>query len=168
MTQTILQGLIAIVNSIANEENDLAKLIGAEATKVNVFVNGNPGFNDVIALNKNVEQTLRTIVKKNLVLETKLQDALEALPSGTPDPALLAALGGVLTSIANEENALGDLINAEANKVIFVATKFPTNLNALTGVNNSVEKTLRTIIKKEIVLETKLQDVLDFIKNHSS
>lgn len=164
----VLDGLIAIVNSIAKEENNLAKLISAEATKVNVFVNGNPGFNDVIALNTDVEQTLRTIVKKNMILETKLQDALGALPSGTPAPDLLTALGGVLTSIANEESALGDLINAEANKVIFVATKFPANLTALTGVNNSVEKTLRTIIKKEIVLETKLQDVLDFLKAHQS
>lgn len=66
----------------------------------------------------------------------------------------------LLASIALEEIGLSHLLNAEGEKLqkaIELATCFEDLLNA----NKSVEKMLRTIIKKEMLLQFKLEDVLE-------
>lgn len=66
----------------------------------------------------------------------------------------------LLTSIALEEIGLSHLINAEGEKLqksIELAKCFGDLLNA----NKSVEKMLRTIIKKEMLLQFKLEEILE-------
>ncbi|BAU29841.1 hypothetical protein DFP93_11275 [Aneurinibacillus soli] len=160
--------LNAILESIAFEELQLASMITAEANKV---LATDANILHLLTINANVEQLLRTIVKKNIVLETKLQDNLDAATAlnhsfGVNLAALLPGLVSVLNSIAAEETALGKLIGAEANKINKAITVPGVSTNNLVDINNSVNRTLRTIIKKEIVLETKMQDVLDFIVGH--
>lgn len=73
----------------------------------------------------------------------------------------------LLASIAFEELGLAHLVNTEAEKLQYVLgtiegqTKLPTppTLEDLLTVNGSVDKTLRDVIKKEMLLEFKLDDV---------
>ena len=74
----------------------------------------------------------------------------------------------LLASVAFEELGLAHLINAEAEKVQFVLgtlegqarTEQPRSIDDLLRVNRSVDQTLRDIIKKEMLLQFKLEDVL--------
>ncbi len=74
----------------------------------------------------------------------------------------------LLASIAFEELGLAHLINAEAEKLQYVlgtlegqtSLEVPPTLEDLLSVNRSVDQTLRDIIKKEMLLQFKLEDVL--------
>ncbi|MFY0784112.1 beta-propeller fold lactonase family protein [Peribacillus simplex] len=78
----------------------------------------------------------------------------------------------LLSSIALEELALAHIINAEAEKLQFVLGTLPTgtalspavvSLADLLAVDSSVQRTLRDVIKKEMLLEFKFENVLDLI-----
>lgn len=66
----------------------------------------------------------------------------------------------LLASIALEEIGLSHIINAEGEK-LQKAIEQSKCLEELLAVNASVEKTLRTIIKKEMLLQFKLENVLE-------
>ena len=78
----------------------------------------------------------------------------------------------LLASIALEELALAHIMNAEAEKLQFVLGTLDTDvtftpaevsLEDLLDVNTSVQRTLRDVIKKEMLLEFKFENVLDLI-----
>ena len=77
----------------------------------------------------------------------------------------------LLASIAFEELALAHIMNAEAEKVQFIlgtldtATTLPTTVTVsnILDVNKSVQRTLRDVIKKEMLLEFKFENILDLI-----
>lgn len=71
------------------------------------------------------------------------------------------SLTDLLTSIALEETALAHLINAEAEKVQELVKDDPEEALA---AQEEVRKVLRTVIKKQMLLQFKLEDVLDFKK----
>lgn len=73
------------------------------------------------------------------------------------------ALSLVLISIALEEIGLSHIINAEGEKIqaATFANKAEPSPYDLIAVNESVEKTLRTVIKSQIVTEFKLQEVIE-------
>ncbi len=81
----------------------------------------------------------------------------------------------LLVSIAFEELGLAHMINAEAEKIQFVLGTLedqtppvtPPTLDQLLQINRSVEQTLRGIIKKEMLLQFKLEDVLAIPDNKS-
>lgn len=66
----------------------------------------------------------------------------------------------LLASIALEEIGLSHLLNAEGEK-LQKAIELATCFEDLLYANNSVEKMLRTIIKKEMLLQFKLEDVME-------
>jgi hypothetical protein len=76
-----------------------------------------------------------------------------------------------LTSIAFEELGLAHIINAEAEKLQFAlgtlndSDPVVKDLDDLLDINRSVERVLRTVIKKEMILQFKLDDVIDFLEN---
>ncbi|SFI03266.1 hypothetical protein SAMN04488574_101333 [Bacillus sp. 71mf] len=79
----------------------------------------------------------------------------------------------LLSSIALEELALAHIINAEAEKLQFVLGTLPpgrttlsppvVTISNLLTVNSSVQRTLRDVIKKEMLLEFKFENVLDLL-----
>ncbi len=64
----------------------------------------------------------------------------------------------LLVSIGMEELALAHLLNAEAEKVQYVLSENP-NLDQVIAINTVVQSTLKDIIKKEMLLEFKLEEV---------
>ena len=79
----------------------------------------------------------------------------------------------LLSSIALEELALAHIINAEAEKIQFVLgtleggrTLSPpeVTISNLLAIDSSVQRTLRDVIKKEMLLEFKFENVLDLIE----
>ncbi len=78
----------------------------------------------------------------------------------------------LLDSIALEELALAHLINSEAEKTQFVlgtltsaVTLSPVvvSITNLLNVNKSVRRTLQDVIKKEMLLQFKFENVLDLL-----
>jgi hypothetical protein len=74
----------------------------------------------------------------------------------------------LLASIAFEELSLAHIMNAEAEKIQeIVKAPCGDKLHDLICIDKSVEKVLRDVIKKEMLLEFKFEDVLELIdKNH--
>lgn len=73
------------------------------------------------------------------------------------------AINILLASIAAEELGLAHIINAEGQK-IEKAISSCGDIVKLLKIDESVNDTLKTIIKKEIILQFKLENVLDLIK----
>lgn len=79
----------------------------------------------------------------------------------------------LLASIALEELSLAHIMNAEAEKLQFAlgtlngskASLFPStvSLSNLLDLDKSVQTTLRDVIKKEMLLEFKFENVLELI-----
>lgn len=70
----------------------------------------------------------------------------------------------LLVSIALEELSLAHIINAEAEKLQEALGK-GCKYEDLLEVNEAVNKALRTVIKKEILLQFKFENVLELIKH---
>jgi hypothetical protein len=66
----------------------------------------------------------------------------------------------LLGSIAFEELGLAHLINAEAEKIEFAIHYSNIDIECLLKVNQSARKMLRDIIKKEMILQLKLEEIL--------
>jgi hypothetical protein len=81
----------------------------------------------------------------------------------------------LLASIAFEELGLAHIINSEAEKIQYVLgtldghkpSKLPT-IQELHEINRSVERRLRTVIKNQMLLQFKLEDILCFPEVTSS
>jgi hypothetical protein len=83
----------------------------------------------------------------------------------------------LLAAIAFEELGLAHMINAEAEKIqAAIGTLVDSDgipifdpplaqdLDDLLATNRSVERVLRTIVKKEMILQFKLEDIIDFLQ----
>jgi len=74
----------------------------------------------------------------------------------------------LLASIAFEELGLAHIINAEAEKIQYILGTLPEQTpaepptqNDLININKSVNQTLRTVIKNQILLQFKLEDLIE-------
>jgi hypothetical protein len=70
----------------------------------------------------------------------------------------------LLASIALEELSLAHIINAEAEKIQEVIKCSGSNkLVDLVCIDKSIERVLRDVIKKEMLLEFKFENILDLM-----
>lgn len=97
------------------------------------------------------------------------------IPNITPTISLSVAQSVplLLNSIALEELALAHLINAEAEKVQFVLgtltngrtlTPPTVTISNLLDINTSARQTLQDVIKKEMLLEFKFENILELLQ----
>ncbi|MDI6680120.1 hypothetical protein QMA02_30685 [Bacillus wiedmannii] len=94
------------------------------------------------------------------------------IPNITPTISITAgqSISLLLASIALEELALAHIINSEAEKIQFILgtlnngiTPPPVTLSNLLTINNSVQQTLQSAIKQEMLLQFKLENILTLI-----
>ncbi|MDA8442985.1 MAG: hypothetical protein M0Z55_11500 [Peptococcaceae bacterium] len=91
------------------------------------------------------------------------------IPNITPQISLdrTSVANILLASIAMEELALSHIINAEGEKIQFVLGTLPdqvpqpVTLEDLIAIDRSVGKTLRTVLKNQMLLQFKLEDVFE-------
>jgi hypothetical protein len=92
------------------------------------------------------------------------------IPNITPTISITIgdSISLLLASIAFEELALAHIVNAEAEKIQFVLGTLSgvaritpaATLSDLLAIDASVSKTLQDVIKKEILLQFKLENIL--------
>ncbi len=66
-----------ILTSVALEEIGLAHILNAEAEKLQAIIGAKPCIDELLEANKSVERVLRAVIKKEMLLEFKIEDALE-------------------------------------------------------------------------------------------
>lgn len=71
----------------------------------------------------------------------------------------------LLASIALEEISLSHIMNAEGEKIQKILKRDDTSLGDILKINNSVERMLRNVIKKQMLLQFKLEDVIKLACN---
>lgn len=70
----------------------------------------------------------------------------------------------LLSSIAMEELSLAHIMNAEAEKIQeVIKCKECRDIKDLISIDKSVERIMRDIIKKEMLLEFKFENILDLM-----
>lgn len=80
----------------------------------------------------------------------------------------------LLASIALEELGLAHIINAEGEKIQAVLGTLPglsitaTSISGLMSINREVRRTLQTVIKSQMLLQFKLEDILEIPLPHPS
>lgn len=93
------------------------------------------------------------------------------IPNITPDITVTRddAINLLLASIALEELGLAHIVNAEGEKIQYALGTIPgitgpgPSIPEIMGVNKSVRDTLDTVMKKELLLDSKLKSVIDLI-----
>ncbi|MGG7619069.1 hypothetical protein [Bacillus coreaensis] len=160
--------LINVIGSIATEEIGLRNLILSEVNKIQAAVEvESVTINDLIRINRSVTRTMKNVLLKNVILERKLRDVLNTLRQQDVGSysvqQLLIEFANIIGSIFNEENALADLIDAEATK-INTALPIATSVEELLELDQSVRALIKIIVQKNFVLQRKLRDVIQFIE----
>ncbi|XMB67018.1 hypothetical protein RI065_00445 [Mycoplasmatota bacterium zrk1] len=75
------------------------------------------------------------------------------------------AIADVIESIALEEVGLAHILNAEGEK-IQKGVAIATSIDDLIKVNASVSETLKNVSKMQMLLQYKLEEILDFKHKH--
>ncbi len=92
--------------------------------------------------------------------------SLPKIPNITPNISLkrCETINLLLSSIALEEIGLSHILNAEGEKLQHFLKACPESLNDFLIMNESNNKTLRTIVNSQILLQFKMEDVIGLDK----
>ena len=99
--------------------------------------------------------------------------SMPKIPDFNPDINIdrKGAVNIIITSIAMEELALAHILNAEGEKLQYVLGTLDdrdpgeVTICDIMSANESIRKTLRDVIKTEMLLQFKLEDALELDKN---
>ncbi|MFC8684753.1 hypothetical protein [Brevibacillus porteri] len=96
--------------------------------------------------------------------------SMPTIPNITPEIILKRneVLNLLLTSIALEEIGLSHLINTEGEKIQKIVKEQCLSLNDALALNNSVERMLRNVIKTEMLLQFRLEDIIKLEQMHNN
>jgi hypothetical protein len=86
------------------------------------------------------------------------------------DLTIEKAIELLLAAIAYEQFALGNIIDAEADKInhaVSLSEKGLATLEEVRVINDSAFNVLKAVLKKEMLLEFELEDLVDFIPKPS-
>lgn len=91
------------------------------------------------------------------------------IPNITPTISLnrTQVVNLLLASVAFEELGLAHIINAEGEKIQAALGTLPglsvtaPNFNGLLSINREVRRTLQTVLKSQMLLQFKLEEILD-------
>ncbi|OEH93773.1 hypothetical protein [Bacillus solimangrovi] len=84
------------------------------------------------------------------------------LPDLDKDQVLLF----LLATVGQEELALAHIMNAEGEKIQAAVAKFESgrlSVDELLAINDNVNDTLKTVVKKEMLLEFKVDKILEIL-----
>ncbi|MGG3030657.1 hypothetical protein [Bacillus stercoris] len=75
---TRCETLNLLLSSVAMEEIGLSQILQAEAERINTYLAASkrPPFQEILELNRSSERLLRTVMKSQLLLQTKLEDII--------------------------------------------------------------------------------------------
>ncbi|MBY8913862.1 hypothetical protein KY305_14055 [Bacillus sp. YC2] len=78
VTLTRCETLNLLLSSVAMEEIGLSHILQAEAEKIQTYLDAfdDPPFRELLGLNRSTERLLRTVMKSQLLLQTKLEDII--------------------------------------------------------------------------------------------
>ncbi|MCP6682813.1 hypothetical protein [Bacillus nakamurai] len=78
VTLTRCETLNLLLSSVAMEEIGLSHILQAEAEKIQIYLDASddPPFRELLVLNRSTERLLRTVMKSQLFLQTKLEDII--------------------------------------------------------------------------------------------
>ncbi|TQR34900.1 hypothetical protein [Brevibacillus brevis] len=95
--------------------------------------------------------------------------SMPTVPNITPEIILKRneVLNLLLTSIALEEIGLSHIINTEGEKIQRIVKEQSLSLNDALALNNSVERMLRNVIKTEMLLQFRLEDIIKLEQMHN-
>jgi len=95
--------------------------------------------------------------------------SLPNVPNINPEITLKRdeAINLLLTSIAMEEIGVSHILNAEGEKIQYTLSQNPS-LDELKGLNKGTERLLQNLIKKEILQQFKLENILDMDQERHS
>ncbi|MDF2889731.1 MAG: hypothetical protein K0R80_98 [Clostridia bacterium] len=68
-----------LLASIALEELGLAHIINAEGEKIQEVIGNNPCLGDLVEIDKSVDRTLQNVIKKEMLLQFKLENVLDLI-----------------------------------------------------------------------------------------
>ncbi len=88
------------------------------------------------------------------------------IPNITPTISLKRcdSMNLLLSSIALEEIGLSNILNAEGKKMEHFLQTDPVCINDYLTLNESINRTLRTIVKSQVLLGLKLEEVAEIDK----
>ncbi|QQD83353.1 hypothetical protein JD965_07180 [Bacillus siamensis] len=89
--------------------------------------------------------------------------SLPNIPNITPDITVskCETLNFLLSSVAMEEIGLSHILQAEADRIqTFLGASGDPSLGELSAINRSTERLLRTVMKSQLLLQTKLEDII--------
>jgi hypothetical protein len=74
------------------------------------------------------------------------------------------AITDLLESIALEEVALSHILNAEGEKIQHALAQHCVTINELINIDNSVMGVIATVIKSQMLLQFKLEEVIKLLE----
>lgn len=77
-----------ILASIAAQEISFANILNAQSQKLEMFLQrGDASLDDMLKLNRSLERIMRNVIKNEMLLLFKLEDALEVLDTSSSNPS---------------------------------------------------------------------------------
>ncbi|GEM_PF-5110173 len=167
--------LADVVESISLEKAALAHIINAEIDEIKKALVIATNIHELKELKSSVRDTFVSVREMLMLLQFKLEQARKIIDKNkemfcmsapvieTPaSPVSRAqAVADIIESIALEETGIAHILNAEGEK-IQTGAAIARSVADLVSVNASVKDTLANVVKSQMLLQFKLEEIAKF------